>query len=99
MKDLNGRRRNKQPLEHYSCGSTFKRPTGYYAGKLIEDSGLKGYTVGGASVSEKHGGFIINKGNATAKDFITVIEDVKRIVYDKQGVRLEPEVRFLGDFE
>lgn len=99
MKDLNARRRDKQPLEYYSCGSTFKRPTGFYAGKLIEDSGLKGYTVGGASVSEKHSGFIINKGNATAKDFMTVIEDVKRIVYDKQGVRLEPEVRFLGDFE
>ena len=99
MKDLNARRRDKQPLEYYSCGSTFKRPTGFYAGKLIEESGLKGYTVGGASVSEKHSGFIINKGKATAKDFITVIEDVKRIVYDKQGVRLEPEVRFLGDFE
>ncbi len=99
INDLNARRRNKQPLEYYSCGSTFKRPTGYYAGKLIEDSGLKGYSVGGAAVSHKHSGFVINKGTATAKDFLTVIEDVKRIVHEKQGVKLEPEVRFLGDFE
>jgi len=98
MQDLNRQRREKQPLEKFSAGSTFKRPEGYYAGKLISDAGLRGYQVGGASVSEKHCGFLINKDNATAKDFITLIQDVTRIVYDKFGVTLEPEVRFLGDF-
>ncbi|NMA73267.1 MAG: UDP-N-acetylmuramate dehydrogenase [Bacteroidales bacterium] len=98
MRDLNRQRREKQPLEKFSAGSTFKRPEGYFAGKLISDAGLRGYQVGGASVSEKHCGFLINHDNATAKDFVTLIQDVVRIVHDKYGVTLEPEVRFLGDF-
>lgn len=99
MDDLNARRRDKQPLDQYSAGSTFKRPVGYFAGKLIADSGLRGYQVGGAAISEKHCGFAINKDNATAKEFITLIEDVKRIVQNTYGVVLEPEVRYLGEFE
>lgn len=99
MKELNRQRREKQPLDQYSVGSTFKRPQGYYTGKLINDAGLRGYQVGGAAVSEKHCGFIINKDHATAKEFLTVIEDVIRIVEEKFGVRLEPEVKFLGDFK
>lgn len=98
MRELNYLRRMKQPLDQYSAGSTFKRPQGYYAGKLICDAGLKGYQVGGAAVSEKHCGFLINKDNATAKDFINLINDVVRIVEEKFGVRLEPEVKFLGQF-
>lgn len=95
MKDYSQRRRDKQPLEYPSAGSTFKRPKGYFAGKLIEDSGLKGYTVGGAQVSEKHAGFVINKGGASASDIITLINDVARIVKEKTGVEIEPEVRIL----
>ena len=95
--ELNSLRREKQPLEQYSAGSTFKRPQGYYAGKLINDAGLSGYQVGDAAVSEKHCGFIINKGNATAKDFLTVIANVSEIVKDKFGVILEPEVKYLGE--
>lgn len=98
MSDLNSQRREKQPLDQYSAGSTFKRPQGYFAGKLISDAGLRGYQVGGAAVSEKHCGFVINKDHATAKEFLTVIEDVVRIVDEKFGVRLEPEVKFLGEF-
>ncbi len=98
MNELNAQRREKQPLEKFSAGSTFKRPTGYFAGKLISDAGLRGYRVGGAAVSEKHCGFLINLDHATAKDFLTLIDDVIRIVQDKFGVRLEPEVKFLGDF-
>jgi UDP-N-acetylmuramate dehydrogenase len=98
MKELNARRREKQPLEQYSAGSTFKRPQGYFAGKLISDAGLRGYQVGGAAVSEKHCGFLINKENATAKEFLTLVADVVRIVEEKYGVRLEPEVKFLGKF-
>ncbi len=98
MKELNAQRREKQPLDQYSAGSTFKRPQGYYAGKLIADAGLRGYQVGGAAVSEKHCGFIINKEQATAKEFLTVIQDVIRIVEEKFGVRLEPEVKLLGKF-
>lgn len=97
MNDLNRQRREKQPLEQYSAGSTFKRPPGNFAGKLIGDAGLRGYQVGGAAVSEKHCGFVINKDNATAKDFLTLIEDVVRIVDEKFDVRLEPEVKFLGE--
>ena len=96
--EFNRLRSEKQPLEFPSAGSAFKRPEGYFAGKLIMDSGLRGYSVGGASVSEKHCGFIVNKGGATAKDVITLIEDVKRIVNDKFGVTLEPEIRFVGKF-
>lgn len=98
MNDLNAQRREKQPLEQYSAGSTFKRPQGYFAGKLINDAGLRGYQVGGAAVSEKHCGFVINKDHATAKEFLAVIQDVVRIVEDKFGVTLEPEVKFLGEF-
>lgn len=98
MNDLNRQRREKQPLNQYSAGSTFKRPQGYFAGKLINDAGLRGYQVGRAAVSEKHCGFVINKDHATAKEFLTVIEDVSRIVNEKFGVKLEPEVKFLGDF-
>jgi UDP-N-acetylmuramate dehydrogenase len=98
MNDLNSQRRDKQPLDQYSVGSTFKRPQGYFTGKLINDAGLRGYQVGGAAVSEKHCGFIINKDGASAKEFLTVIEDVIRIVEEKFGVRLEPEVKFLGEF-
>jgi UDP-N-acetylmuramate dehydrogenase len=99
MKELNTQRREKQPLDQFSAGSTFKRPQGYFAGKLINDAGLRGYQVGGAAVSEKHCGFIINKEQATAKEFLTVIEDVIRIVNEKFGVKLEPEVKFLGEWE
>lgn len=99
MLDLNGRRKEKQPLNFPSAGSTFKRPTGYFAGKLIEDAGLKGFSVGGAQVSEKHAGFVINKGGATAGDIYKLMQEVSRIVFEKFGVSLEPEVRMLGDFE
>ena len=98
MQELAGMRSSKQPLQYPSAGSTFKRPEGYFAGKLIMDSGLRGYQVGGAQVSEKHCGFVINTGNATAKDVRTLMCDVQRIVEEKYGVRLEPEVKFLGEF-
>ena len=98
MKDLTIRRTTKQPLEYPSAGSTFKRPEGYFAGKLIMDSGLRGYQVGGAQVSEKHCGFVINAGNATAEDVCRLMADVQRIVREKFGVTLEPEVKFLGEF-
>ena len=92
------RRTTKQPLEYPSAGSTFKRPEGYFAGKLIMDSGLAGYQVGGAQVSEKHCGFVINAGGATARDVRTLMDNVRDIVYKKYGVTLEPEVKFLGEF-
>ena len=98
MRELNQKRRDKQPLEHPSAGSTFKRPEGYFAGKLIEDSGLKGYRVGGACVSEKHCGFIINLGNATAGDVRTLINEVISKVREDSGVTLEPEVIMTGEF-
>jgi len=98
MQELAGMRTSKQPLSYPSAGSTFKRPEGYFAGKLIMDSGLRGYQVGGAQVSEKHCGFVINTGNATAKDVTTLMSDVQRIVLEKFGVKLEPEVKFLGEF-
>jgi UDP-N-acetylmuramate dehydrogenase len=98
INDLNARRRDKQPLEFPSAGSTFKRPVGFYAGKLIMDSGLRGYTVGNAQVSEKHCGFVINKGGATAEEVKALISDVIQIVYNKFGVKLEPEVKLLGEF-
>ena len=97
MDDKLQRRKDKQPLEYPSAGSTFKRPEGYFAGALIQDCGLKGYTVGGAQVSEKHAGFVINKGEATATDVITLIGDVQRIVYEKHGVMLETEVKIVGE--
>ena len=99
MKKLTEQRTAKQPLEYPSAGSTFKRPEGYFAGKLIMDSGLGGYRVGGAQVSEKHCGFVINTGGATAKDVRTLMRDVADTVREKFGVTLEPEVKFLGDFD
>lgn len=97
-KDLTEKRVSKQPLEYPSAGSTFKRPEGYFAGKLIMDAGLRGYQVGDAQVSEKHCGFVINKGNATAADVLTLIENVREKVQEQFGVTLEPEVKFLGEF-
>jgi UDP-N-acetylmuramate dehydrogenase len=85
-------------LEYPSAGSTFKRPEGYFAGKLIQDAGLRGFTVGGAQVSEKHCGFVINRGDATARDVADLMSQVSEIVEEKFGVRLEPEVRRLGEF-
>ena len=99
MKTLTARRNEKQPVQYPSAGSFFKRPEGYFAGKLIMDSGLAGYQVGGAQVSEKHCGFVINAGGATARDVRTLMDNVRDIVYKKYGVTLEPEVKFLGDFE
>ena len=97
MEELATARREKQPLEYPSAGSTFKRPEGYFAGKLIMDAGLAGYQVGGAQVSEKHCGFVINKGGATASDVMQLIEDVRQKVKDTFQVELEPEVRLTGD--
>lgn len=98
MRELARQRISKQPLEYPSAGSTFKRPEGYFAGKLIMDAGLRGYQVGGAQVSEKHCGFVINAGNATAQDVYRLMQDVQERVMDKFGVQLEPEVKFLGNF-
>lgn len=94
MNELAAKRREKQPLEYPSAGSTFKRPQGYFAGALIEESNLKGATVGGAQVSEKHAGFIINKGNATTEDVCRLIKLVKETVFRAHGVELEPEVKY-----
>ena len=98
MKDLNQRRREKQPLEYPSAGSTFKRPEGHFAGKLIQDAGLRGCAVGDAMVSEKHCGFVINRGNATSDDIYRLIRHIEEEVEKQFGVRLETEVRLLGDF-
>lgn len=95
MRELMVRRKASQPLEYPSAGSTFKRPTGYFAGTLIDQCGLKGLTVGGAQVSEKHAGFIINTGTATAADVLTLIRQVQDRVFAEKGVRLEPEVRII----
>lgn len=97
MDDKLMRRRSKQPLEYPSAGSTFKRPEGYFAGALIEESGLKGYSVGGAQVSEKHAGFVINKGGATASDIISLIKHIQNTVFEKCSVSLEPEVKIIGE--
>ncbi len=96
MTELSQKRKDKQPLNFPSAGSTFKRPEGYFAAKLIEDAGLKGYTVGGAKVSEKHSGFVVNFDNATAEDVKKLMEDVEDKVFEKFGVKLEAEVKFLG---
>ena len=98
MDDLKERRTTKQPLEYPSAGSTFKRPEGYFAGKLIQESGLQGFQVGGAQVSEKHCGFVINKDQATAADIAELIRQVQDRVEEKFGVRLETEVKRLGEF-
>lgn len=97
MSELSKKRREKQPLQYPSAGSTFKRPEGFFAGKLIEDCGLKGYSIGGAQVSELHAGFIISKGNATSKDIIDLIEYIQQKVKDRFGVLLEPEVKIVGE--
>lgn len=98
MDELNSRRREKQPLEYPSAGSTFKRPEGYFAAKLIDDSGLRGFSLGGAKVSDKHCGFVINYDNATSRDIYNLMEHIKSVVLDKFNVKLEPEVRLLGEF-
>lgn len=97
MQELMKRRNEKQPVQYPSAGSFFKRPTGYFAGKLVQDAGLKGLTVGGAQVSELHSGFVINIGGATATDIIDLMHLVQNTVYDKFGVKLEPEVRIIGE--
>ena len=96
MEDLTARRKEKQPLEYPSAGSTFKRPEGHFAGKLIEDAGLRGFTVGGAMVSEKHCGFVINTGEATADEICRLIKHVQDRVMESSGILLEPEVKLLG---
>lgn len=96
MIDLTDRRRTKQPLEYPSGGSTFKRPEGYFAGKLVDDSGLRGLKYRGAQVSEKHCGFIINKDNASCEDVLRLINTVQKIVYDNYGVKLEREIKIIG---
>lgn len=98
MKELNEKRAEKQPLQYPSAGSTFKRPEGYFAGKLIMDAGLRGYQVGGAQVSEKHCGFVINKRDATAADICQLMRDVSDKVQAQFGVVLEPEVKMIGEF-
>ena len=95
--DLTNKRESKQPLEYPSAGSTFKRPEGYFAGKLIQDAGLKGYSVGGAAVSEKHSGFVINKGGASAKDILDLIHHIQDEVKKQFGVELHTEVRIIGE--
>ena len=95
MEELMQRRRDKQPLNFPSCGSTFKRPEGYFAAALIEECGLKGFTIGGAQVSEKHSGFVINRGHATFEDVMAVVNEVKRVVLEKKGVELECEMLIL----
>lgn len=97
MQELLQRRKDKQPLEYPSAGSTFKRPEGYFAGALIEECGLKGYSVGGAQVSEKHAGFVINKGDASAKDVLDLIKYIQDKVLSEKGVMLEPEVRLIEE--
>ena len=99
MRDYAQRRRDKQPLEYPSAGSFFKRPEGYFAGALIEQSGLKGKSVGGAQVSEKHAGFLINKGGASARDFLDLMAQVQAEVMKNFGVHLENEVRIVGTEE
>ena len=97
MQECTKRRRMKQPIELPSAGSTFKRPPGYFAGTLIEQAGLKGFTIGGAQVSPKHAGFVVNVGGATANDVLTLIAEVQKKVYDQFGVKIQPEVRIIGE--
>ena len=98
MQELKNKRVEKQPLEYPSAGSAFKRPEGYFAGKLVMDAGLSGYAVGGAKVSEKHCGFLINAGGATASDVMELIRQIQAKVKEQFGVQLEPEIQFLGEF-
>lgn len=97
VNDLTKKREDKQPLEYPSAGSTFKRPVGFYTGKLIQDAGLKGYSIGGAAISEKHSGFVINKGGATAKDILDLIHFIQKTIKDKYDVELQTEVRIIGE--
>lgn len=97
MREFGARRREKQPVGVPSCGSTFKRPPGQFAGPLVEQAGLKGFRIGGASVSAMHAGFLVNDGEGTAEDYLALIAHVQRAVYERSGVRLEPEVRILGE--
>ena len=97
MRDLNARRKEKQPLEYPSAGSTFRRPEGHFAGALIEQAGLKGTRIGGAEVSQKHAGFVINTGNATAQDVLDLIAHIQKVVFEKYGVMLQPEVKIIGE--
>ena len=99
MDELKEKRVSKQPLEYPSAGSTFKRPEGYFAGKLIQDAGLRGFQVGGAQVSEKHCGFVINRDHATSADICSLMDQVSDVVFEKFGVRLEPEVKKMGAFD
>ena len=96
--DFGNKRREKQPLNLPSAGSTFKRPEGFFAGKLIEDAGLKGREIGGAAVSEKHAGFIVNKGDATSEDILKLIKLCQDTVFEKFGVKLVPEVKIIGEY-
>ena len=96
MNDLQARRRARQPLEFPSAGSTFKRPAGHYVGPMIEQAGLKGFRIGGAEVSTKHAGFIINRGGATADDVLQLIQHIQREIKQRFNVDLEPEIRILG---
>lgn len=98
MEELKEKRVTKQPLEYPSAGSTFKRPEGYFAGKLIEDTGLRGFRVGGAQVSEKHCGFVINRGEASSADILSLCRQVQERVKENSGVELELEVKLLGEF-
>ena len=97
MKELMEQRNSKQPVELPSAGSTFKRPEGYFAAKLIDDSGLRGFSAGGAQVSTTHCAFVVNTGGATADDIITLMKKVTDIVMEKFGVKLEPEIRIIGE--
>ena len=98
MEELAAKRREKQPLEYPSAGSTFKRPEGYFASKLIEDAGLRGAFVGGAQVSEKHCGFVVNKNQASSSDVYALIQEIQKKVRESSGVNIEPEVIFIGSF-
>ncbi|MGL4773167.1 MAG: UDP-N-acetylmuramate dehydrogenase [Clostridium sp.] len=97
VNDLTKKREDKQPLEYPSAGSTFKRPVGYFTGKLIQDAGLKGFSIGGAAISEKHSGFVINKGGATAKDILDLIAYIQKVIKEKYDVDLHTEVRIIGE--
>ena len=97
VEELNKMRSDKQPLEYPSCGSVFKRPEGYFAGKLIQDAGLQGFQIGGAQVSKKHAGFIVNIDHATATDYLAVIQHVQEVVFEQFQVALEPEVKIIGE--
>ena len=95
MQELSAKRREKQPLEFPSAGSTFRRYPGYFTAKLIDDAGLKGFSVGGAQVSEKHAGFVINRGNATAADVLALVDEIKKRIFEINGINIECEIRYI----